>query len=83
MSNYVSALEFGPSGELLAGDNGHLVEFTNLDQPEPTVRDLTSALTVPPGLEPISPPMARPSPSARATLLVSTMRTALLPSDRR
>ena len=50
MTNYVLALEFGPSGELLAGDLGHLVEFTDLDRPEPTVRDLTGSLAKPPGL---------------------------------
>ena len=50
MNNYVLALEFGPSGELLAGDKGHLVMFTHLDQPEPTVTDLSNALAKPPAL---------------------------------
>ena len=47
MNNYVLALEFGPSGELLAGDQGHLVKFTDLDQPEPTVTDLSNVLVKP------------------------------------
>ena len=48
MSNYVVGLEFGPRGELAAGDLGHVVMFTNLDRAHPSVRDLNRFFSTPP-----------------------------------
>ncbi len=41
LTDYVDALEFSPSGDLLAADGGHAVLFQGLDRPQPDVRDLS------------------------------------------
>ncbi len=48
MTNYVLGLAFEPNGDLAAGDLGHVVMFTNLDQARPTVRDFSQHLSAAP-----------------------------------